>query len=97
MRQVAEIQNKVKKTGGLLLRFIGLSFISINSTLRRFVYTSLQCRAIVAEKIVQRFDVVKVPRYSLLNVAMVVKDHCFEVALCLCVLYVLSVLIYANI
>ncbi|CAH3191429.1 unnamed protein product [Porites evermanni] len=67
MRQVAEIQNKVKKTGGLLLRFIGLSFISINSTLRRFVYTSLQCRAIVAEKIVQRFDVVKVPRNVTIN------------------------------
>ena len=97
MRQVAEIQNKVKKTGGLLLRFIGLSFISINSTLRRFVYTSLQCRAIVAEKIVQRFDVVKVPRYSLLNVAMVVKERCFEVSLCLCVFYALSLLIYTNI
>ena len=85
MRQVAEIQNKVKKTGGLLLRFIGLSLFSINCTLRRFVYTSLQCRAIVAEKIVQRFDVVKVPRYRMLNVAVVVNYHSFEVSLCLCV------------
>ena len=93
MRQVAEIQNKVKKTGGLLLRFIGLSFFSINCTLRRFVYTSLQCRAIVAEKIVQRFDVVKVPRYSMLNVAVVVNYHSFEVSLCLCVFYALSLLI----
>ena len=64
-----------------MLRFIGLSFFSINSTLRCFVYTSLQCRAIVAEKIVQRFDVVKVPRYSMLNVAVVVNYHSFEVSL----------------
>ena len=85
MRQVAEIQNKVKKTGGLFFRFIGLSFLSINCTLRPFVYTSLQCRAIVAEKIVQRFDVVKVPRYRMLNVAVVVNYHSFEVSLCLCV------------
>lgn len=72
MRQVSEIQNKVKWS--LHVHF--KSFFSFYVTaiwfqglvnLNTLICLLLQCRAIVAEKIVQRFDVVKVPRYLIPN------------------------------
>ena len=61
MRQVTEIQNKV----GILKLECNMCYLQIPRLLRlklTVVLFSIQCRTIVAEKIVQRFDVVKVPR-----------------------------------
>ena len=61
MRQVAEIQNKV----GIFKLECNMCYLQIPRLLRlklTVVLFSIQCRTIVAEKIVQRFDVVKVPR-----------------------------------
>ena len=61
MRQVTEIQNKV----GILKLECNMCYLQIPRLLRlklTLVLFSIQCRTIVAEKIVQRFDVVKVPR-----------------------------------
>ena len=56
-----EIQNKV----GILKLECNMCYLQIPRLLRlklTVVLFSIQCRTIVAEKIVQRFDVVKVPR-----------------------------------
>ena len=61
MRQVTEIQNKV----GIFKLECNMCNLQIPRLLRlklTVVLFSVQCRTIVAEKIVQRFDVVKVPR-----------------------------------
>lgn len=61
MRQVTEIQNKV----GIFKLECNMYYLQIPRLLRlklTVVLFSIQCRTIVAEKIVQRFDVVKVPR-----------------------------------
>lgn len=61
MRQVTEIQNKV----GIFKLECSMCYLQIPRLLRlklTVVLFSIQCRTIVAEKIVQRFDVVKVPR-----------------------------------
>ena len=62
MRQVTEIQNKV----GIFKLECNTCYLQIPRLLRlklTVVFFLIQCRTIVAEKIVQRFDVVKVPRY----------------------------------
>ena len=61
MRQVTEIQNKV----GILKLECNMCYLQIPRLLclkLTVVLFLIQCRTIVAEKIVQRFDVVKVPR-----------------------------------
>ena len=61
MRQVTEIQNKV----GMFKLECTMCYLQIPRLLRlklTVVLFLIQCRTIVAEKIVQRFDVVKVPR-----------------------------------
>ena len=61
MRQVTEIQNKV----GIFKLECSMCYLQIPRLLRlklTVVLFLIQCRTIVAEKIVQRFDIVKVPR-----------------------------------
>ena len=61
MRQVTEIQNKV----GMFKLECTMCYLQIPRLLRlklTVVLFLIQCRTIVAEKIAQRFDIVKVPR-----------------------------------